>query len=610
MYAPATGLMMLVACTALCLVAADKNSAHKAWRIRATAGGYGGKDWGISELWILDAEGKSLVDDASNGGGRPLSSRGWAGNAFDRKSDTYWEAVAPEGKHNWLGYVFREPQAVDRMRIQQYPHPSSRASEAIVEYSDDEDPESATAQWDKLHSCSLFDDTEEEERIEDTKYPCSLAPPECAPRNTGDDSHLKCCLSASLDSEECSNMDGSQSSLFGEGHTMRFDLGCPADLPDMRGGGIAVCEGKTGGWTYYTNAKDKFRTRPPSCGACDGIVCVYQQALCLDQGLDSAADSDGCNEWVDWHEPAAPSTELVSHLGVLDFKILKQQLEDRELDRFQSHGHSNVGGLFMQDELAALRPFVHLDAYWQAKQFYPPISEGGDQQPKEFWLLENGGTFGDGRDTSMAAASAAYKAAMQKLVCSPRLRHAAYQLLQRGATNSSQTCTEGGDSASCGEDEVGSVCVVLNRAFIKDPNDGATHWHRDSDANRLPAEIEMLTAWIPFMPTAPDPNKVGALMFESFSHERQAVEGATERSSEEVEAGLATPTNSSRVVQYPMQVGDVSFHHSRTKHASSPNRSRKLRDAYAVMLAVAEPVSATDCTCAALARTLGGTLPK
>jgi hypothetical protein len=124
-------------------------------------------------------------------------------------------------------------------------------------------------------------------------------------------------------------------------------------------------------------------------------------------------------------------------------------------------------GLFTQSELTTLRPFVHWDAYWQAKQFYPPITEGGAEQPKEFWLLEDGGNGGgDGENTDVAAA---YQAAMQRLVCSPRLRNAAYQLLKRENGTTDNTCASAdGSSETCPDaDVVSSVCVVLNRVSGK-----------------------------------------------------------------------------------------------------------------------------------------------
>ena len=185
---------------------------------------------------------------------------------------------------------------------------------------------------------------------------------------------------------------------------------------------------------------------------------------------------------------------------------------------------------------------------------------------KEFWLA-NGLQFakpstepGVSRNRPSVRSSVA---AVRRLVRSPRLLRMAATLLSA-------------ESAA-------SVCVWMERAFFKDPGDGATHWHTDASANRI--NVPILTAWIPLAPTSP---RNGGLRFELWQREQNSVKNGTfvPPAALSKEEELAPPSARARVVAPTMQPGDVSFHHGRTKHSASANESRELREAFTIMFAI------------------------
>lgn len=548
--------------------------AHRYWRLLAK---YHYGLWAVNELQFLDRIGVAMAT-ARRDRGSPVysghvASYGHCSFAMDDEEGSYWLSGKEDTADPYIGYDFGEgnEKEIVRYRLLQYPHDVYRVALVELQYSDD--GEKWTTSFSRPVNPLAW-----EKSWEDSHAPCNAEPIACNYNGTT-------CMYGG---------DGP----FKEGHTVDFFGNCDAVGEGLVRGGAtsAVCQAgvDNGGWVLHGASYN------PSCGVCDSGTCVFVDGACDPE----EAGEEAC-KWVMW-EPIQPSvsvdelprlslaTESVGAAaaaagtaptvaadaagvrcastyeatpGVLSSDPVEVchpgQISSEIVASFSSAGHTVVRGLLTAEEVAAHRPFLRHavselsgafldDQYDVEEEAEHPVFTS--ERSKEFLLAPNvvdrarvaGDAAGEHSGMSDAAAAAAL------FTDSNRMLSASAVLLGVKPEE---------------------VCVWFDRAFFKEPGDSATHWHRDADSNRIPAGIDYLTAWVPLVDVT---DTMGVLRFESGSH-------APSRRFD----GHGPPRHGEDVVQEAnYDVGDVSFHHGYTKHASLPNLTGRLREVYAIMYAV------------------------
>lgn len=133
----------------------------------------------------------------------------------------------------------------------------------------------------------------------------------------------------------------------------------------------------------------------------------------------------------------------------------------------------------------------------------------------------------------------------------------------------------------------GSLCVLMDRGFSKEPGDLETHWHRDDEAVgllKVSSQIRTIHAWIPLTAMGRD---LGTLRYVPGSHR----EGWEQHSW--LELFLASIGGFdlaywalSRVAQDDNLIpGDIAWHLGGTLHSAGANEAGGIRDGYAVSFA-------------------------
>jgi len=126
---------------------------------------------------------------------------------------------------------------------------------------------------------------------------------------------------------------------------------------------------------------------------------------------------------------------------------------------------------------------------------------------------------------------------------------------------------------------VPSVRMFLDEAFFKEPGSGPTPWHQDQAVWPFDAR-RGLTIWVPLMDVA---EEMGTLTFAAGSHTDRELTGAD--ISDESDRALA------RLVEergFPLhevgaiRLGDVTAHDGFLIHRAGQNRTRAIREAYAM----------------------------
>lgn len=133
----------------------------------------------------------------------------------------------------------------------------------------------------------------------------------------------------------------------------------------------------------------------------------------------------------------------------------------------------------------------------------------------------------------------------------------------------------------------GSLCVLMDRGFSKDPGDLETHWHRDDEAvglAKVSSDIRTIHAWIPLTAMGRD---LGTLRYVPGSHrEGWEKHGWLELFLASIGGfDLAYWALSAVAQDDKMVPGDVSWHDGGTLHSAGANEAGGIRDGYAVSFA-------------------------
>jgi non-haem Fe2+, alpha-ketoglutarate-dependent halogenase len=133
------------------------------------------------------------------------------------------------------------------------------------------------------------------------------------------------------------------------------------------------------------------------------------------------------------------------------------------------------------------------------------------------------------------------------------------------------------------EQIVGPDILVWQTAFfIKEAGDtGFVSWHQDSTYWGL-SEPEVVTAWVALSPSTLDSGCVkvvpGTHLLDQVPHrETRAADNLLTRGQE-----VAVSVDPDKVVDMPLNPGEMSLHHIRTFHSSEPNRSPDRRIGFAI----------------------------
>jgi len=133
----------------------------------------------------------------------------------------------------------------------------------------------------------------------------------------------------------------------------------------------------------------------------------------------------------------------------------------------------------------------------------------------------------------------------------------------------------------------GSICVLMDRGFSKDPGDLETHWHRDDEAvglAKVSSEIRTIHAWIPLTAMG---RSLGTLRYVPSSHR----EGWERHSWPELFLAsiggfdLAYWSLSGLTQDDNLVPGDIAWHDGGTLHSAGANEAGGIRDGYAVTFA-------------------------
>ena len=126
------------------------------------------------------------------------------------------------------------------------------------------------------------------------------------------------------------------------------------------------------------------------------------------------------------------------------------------------------------------------------------------------------------------------------------------------------------------------ILVWQTTFFIKEARDtGFVSWHQDSTYWGL-SEPEVVTAWVALSPSTLESGCVkvvpGTHKFDQVPHrETRAADNLLTRGQE-----IAVSVDEDKVVNMPLQSGEMSLHHIRTFHSSEPNRSADRRIGFAI----------------------------
>jgi ectoine hydroxylase-related dioxygenase (phytanoyl-CoA dioxygenase family) len=126
------------------------------------------------------------------------------------------------------------------------------------------------------------------------------------------------------------------------------------------------------------------------------------------------------------------------------------------------------------------------------------------------------------------------------------------------------------------------ILVWQTTFFIKEARDtGFVSWHQDSTYWGL-SEPEVVTAWVALSPSTLESGCVkvvpGTHKFDQVPHrETRAADNLLTRGQE-----IAVSVEENKVVNMPLQSGEMSLHHIRTFHSSEPNRSADRRIGFAI----------------------------
>jgi non-haem Fe2+, alpha-ketoglutarate-dependent halogenase len=126
------------------------------------------------------------------------------------------------------------------------------------------------------------------------------------------------------------------------------------------------------------------------------------------------------------------------------------------------------------------------------------------------------------------------------------------------------------------------ILVWQTTFFIKEARDtGFVSWHQDSTYWGL-SEPEVVTAWVALSPSSLESGCVkvvpGTHKLDQVPHrETRAADNLLTRGQE-----IAVSVDENKVVNMPLQSGEMSLHHIRTFHSSEPNRSADRRIGFAI----------------------------
>jgi ectoine hydroxylase-related dioxygenase (phytanoyl-CoA dioxygenase family) len=126
---------------------------------------------------------------------------------------------------------------------------------------------------------------------------------------------------------------------------------------------------------------------------------------------------------------------------------------------------------------------------------------------------------------------------------------------------------------------VGGVRIFIEDLFFKEPQKGHTPWHQDATCLAMEPN-HMITAWVPMIPIG---KNNGVLRFVDKSHRIDII--GPEDISEETDDffGELIARENLAIVELPdLQPGDVSFHSGNTIHGALPNKSERIREAFAI----------------------------
>jgi ectoine hydroxylase-related dioxygenase (phytanoyl-CoA dioxygenase family) len=132
--------------------------------------------------------------------------------------------------------------------------------------------------------------------------------------------------------------------------------------------------------------------------------------------------------------------------------------------------------------------------------------------------------------------------------------------------------------------EVPSVRLYHDQALYKEPGGGATPWHADHYYWPLSSD-RCCTAWIPLQAT---PLPMGPLAFAAGSQRLEVGRDLPISDESEAEVRDALAAAGIATVEEPFDLGDVSFHSSRTFHRAGPNRTSGMRQVMTIIYMDAE----------------------
>jgi hypothetical protein len=127
---------------------------------------------------------------------------------------------------------------------------------------------------------------------------------------------------------------------------------------------------------------------------------------------------------------------------------------------------------------------------------------------------------------------------------------------------------------------VDSVRLYHDNALSKLPGCGRTPWHYDAHHYPIASE-NVVTVWVPLQPT---PRAMGPLAFaRSIESWRRVADLPFSKFDDSYDRGIASALRDGGVAveDGPFELGEVSFHHTRSLHTAGPNRSSLARMALA-----------------------------
>ena len=128
--------------------------------------------------------------------------------------------------------------------------------------------------------------------------------------------------------------------------------------------------------------------------------------------------------------------------------------------------------------------------------------------------------------------------------------------------------------------DVDSVRLYHDNALSKLPGCGRTPWHYDAHHYPIASE-NVVTVWIPLQPT---PRGMGPLSFaRGIECWRQVADVPFSKFDDSYDRGIIDALGAAKVPieDGPFELGEVSFHHTRSVHTAGPNRSSMARVALA-----------------------------